>query len=125
MMIATKPSNPPDTTTSITGSQLNEPLKLLGDYRTLVPSHRGNQTHVSTLIRWATRGVRLPSGQRLKLAASRIGNRWYTTDTAFAEFIAGQNPSTETQPALASPTPSQRSRAAEAATRELDQLLGR
>ena len=36
---------------------------------------------------WARRGVRTPSGERVRLAVQRAGGRWYTTADAIRTFI--------------------------------------
>jgi hypothetical protein len=40
----------------------------------------------TTILRWITRGLRLPNGARLYLSAEREGNRWRTTVEAMIRF---------------------------------------
>lgn len=61
----------------------------LSTVRNRFPGARTNGLlHLSTLIRWCTRGVRMPDGSRVRLRAVRAGSRWLTTDAWVDEFIA-------------------------------------
>lgn len=93
------------------------PLKAYCDR---VPGHtRGSRKHISTLVRFALKGVVAPNGQRVKLRATKLGNQWYTTDEWWSEFLAALTTS-PTDPTDDTPrTPHQRTRASEAAEREL------
>lgn len=63
-------------------------LRALREFCDRVPGHRRNsRTHLSTLIRWATRGVKTPDGNRVRLRAVRAGAKWLTTDEWFALFL--------------------------------------
>lgn len=46
-----------------------------------LPAVRGKRIHVSTLWRWATKGVR-----GVKLEAVRLGSRWMTSSEALERF---------------------------------------
>ena len=74
---------------------------------------REQGVHVSTVWRWALRGVR---GHRLECFS--LGGRRYTTREAFERFIAH----TTTKGCPRPETPRQRQRSIDAAERELDQL---
>jgi hypothetical protein len=102
--------------------------------RLFPPSRGGRPTHVATITRWATVGVPLRDGTRLRLCAVRAPGRWLVTPDAVAEFIdrltadhatssassaSGALPATGAAPPR---TPPARRRAAEREGRELDAL---
>lgn len=95
-----------------------------------LPGHRGNQhVNAATIWRWCHKGVRTTAGQVIKLEAVRVGWRWLTSREALSRFVtaltAGSTADKPTPPATIPITsPSARARRAEAATNELDQLLG-
>lgn len=95
--------------------------RALREFCDRIPGSRGGRTHLSTLIRWATVGVKAPSGERVRLRAVRAGSKWLTTDVWFAEFMSALAPG-ETPPADPIRSPHRRTKAAEAADRELDAL---
>src|SRR5262245_532544 len=95
-------------------------FKSLRDFQDRIPGHRpGSRTHLSTLIRWATRGVIAANGERVRLRAIRLGNKWATTTEWFEEFVsrltAAAVPPTDMPP---SRTPAQRARDSAGADRE-------
>jgi hypothetical protein len=53
----------------------------------------------ATIFRWATKGVRLPSGTRLKLEAVRVGNRWLTSRAAVRRMITALTTAADPAPA--------------------------
>ncbi len=54
----------------------------------LYPSFReGRPTHVSTLLRHITRGVRLSNGEIVRLEGARLGGRWVTSVEAVQRFM--------------------------------------
>lgn len=62
-------------------------LKPLRDFRDQLPGHRkGSRCHLSTIIRWATEGVKTPAGP-VRLRAVRVGHKWLTTEVWFQEFV--------------------------------------
>jgi hypothetical protein len=87
------------------------------------PAARGDGPGVdhSTTFRWATLGVKLPDGSRLKLEAVRVGGRWLTSNAAIARFVKAQtdiaNPSPVPTPKTR--TPSARQKAIDAANKRL------
>jgi hypothetical protein len=87
----------------------------------LLPRLRGGRPiSAATVWRWALKGIELPSGQRLRLAAVRIGAHFSTSRAALNRFIGGQNPELDPESA---PTPprslGRRQRASQAADAEL------
>ena len=53
----------------------------------LAPSYReGKPTHVSTILRWITKGFRLSNGERVRLEGARLGGRWITSVEAIGRF---------------------------------------
>jgi Protein of unknown function (DUF1580) len=54
----------------------------------LYPSFRnGRPTHVSTLLRHITKGVRLANGDVVRLDGARLGGRWITSIEAVQRFM--------------------------------------
>jgi hypothetical protein len=87
------------------------------------PARNGKKTHLSTLLRWITRGAKSPSGERVRLEAVRLGGRWMTSKEALQRFAERLTPRLDTATEPATPrTLSQRQRAAARTERELDQI---
>jgi hypothetical protein len=87
------------------------------------PPYRENKpVNPSTVFRWIKDGVRLPGGSRVRLEAVRLGGRWLTSGPAIERFIACQTPQFNDAPAVRTPTPAQRAKAAERAGKELEKL---
>ena len=60
----------------------------LQDAAKLYPSFRnGRPTHISTLLRHITRGVRLVNGEVVRLEGARLGGRWITSVEAVQRFM--------------------------------------
>jgi hypothetical protein len=54
----------------------------------LYPSFRnGRPTHISTLLRHITKGVRLANGEIVRLEGARLGGRWITSREAVQRFM--------------------------------------
>jgi hypothetical protein len=54
----------------------------------LPPSFRqGKPTHISTILRWITRGIRPLNGEIVRLEGARLGGRWTTTVEAVERFM--------------------------------------
>jgi hypothetical protein len=54
----------------------------------LYPSFRkGRPTHISTLLRHITKGIRLASGEVIQLEGARLGGRWITSVEAVQRFM--------------------------------------
>jgi len=94
-------------------------LSLSQTARLMPPSDRG-PVAAATVWRWHRVGVRLPDGSRLKLRATRIGNRFVVSEEALREFINAQQGGADDDAAPTLRSPAQRRRAAEAAGRELE-----
>jgi hypothetical protein len=97
----------------------------LSDFANRVPGHKANaRLHISTLIRWCTRGVKLPDGSRLRLRADRVGSRWLTTNEWFAEFLSAMTTAHNPTSAGISPvfrSPHQRQQSSQKADEEAEQ----
>jgi hypothetical protein len=98
----------------------------LSAFRARFPGARANAAlHLSTLIRWCTRGIRMPDGSRVRLRGIRAGSRWLTTDTWVDEFVTALTTAhTGGEVASAPRPPARRQRESEAAGRELTQRYG-
>jgi hypothetical protein len=53
----------------------------------LIPGRDGKATHVSTMVRWITRGCRLSNGSRVRLRAIGLPGGWRTTRQWLDEFV--------------------------------------
>jgi hypothetical protein len=71
----------------------------------------------STVSRWADRGCRGASGERIRLEHIRLGNRFVTSWAAVSRFITAM--SVVPEPGPTPRTPFQRNRAVERANAEL------
>jgi hypothetical protein len=83
---------------------------------------RGRPVNPATIYRWIAEGVKLPSGEVVRLEAYRMGSRWLTTVEALERFAERQTPRFDADPAPAPRTPASRRRAAENAARELERI---
>src|SRR5262249_11077592 len=77
---------------------------------------------LSCLLRWITRGVKGPGGQRVKLEAARLAGKWITTPAAIGRFVEAQTPRPDDAPPPAPRTSGVRRRAADRALKELERL---
>jgi hypothetical protein len=94
---------------------LEERVVTLVEAARLVPPGRGGRpTHLSTLLRWITRGVR-----GVRLEAVRLGGRWVTSKEALQRF-ADRLTTAEQAPTSAVST--RRTRAVDAVEQELSRL---
>jgi hypothetical protein len=81
--------------------------------------------HPTTLTRWALEGIRLSTGQRVKLRALRLPGGWRVTTEWLVEFVEQVTADrlARTQPATPAPTaprsPAQRTRDLKRATDKL------
>jgi hypothetical protein len=76
----------------------------------------GRPCHPSTIARWATKGIRLPNSQILKLEVLRCGNTFRTSRAALRRFLEAQQDTTAIDPPR---TPTERRRASDRAAAEL------
>jgi hypothetical protein len=85
------------------------------------PPYRQNRPVTpSCLSRWATRGVRGPDGQRVRLETARLAGRRITTPQAIARFLEAQTPRFDDSSAPSPNTRNAQRRATERAAAELD-----
>jgi hypothetical protein len=89
-----------------------------------LPSHRGERSCLdpSTIWRWMTKGVRVPDGRQVRLEAARIGGRVLTTKPALRRFAEAQSGQPAADPEQTPRTPSQRQRAADLASQQLETM---
>jgi len=87
--------------------------------RTLPPGRAGRPVSISCMLRWILEGVRLPSGDRARLEAIRLGGRWLTSKEALQRFAEAQTPNLDAH-AKSPRTPTARSKASECVERELE-----
>src|SRR5262245_24463868 len=69
-----------------------EILSLTQAAKTLPPGRAGRPVSMSCMLRWVLEGVRLPSGERVRLEAIRLGGRWLTSKEALQRFADAQTP---------------------------------
>jgi len=99
---------------------LQETLKTFPELARVIPPRNGKRTAPSTVLRWVLRGVPRPGGgDRVRLEAFRLGNRWMTSMEAFERFVVAQQPDAGRENAAESRTMNQRRRASDAAASEL------
>jgi hypothetical protein len=88
----------------------------------MIPGRNGRKgLNPSAVTRWITSGCRARNGERIHLAAIRIGGRWMIRPAdldAFFVALAATDPPSTTTPRRRR-TPEQRRRASEAAARSL------
>jgi hypothetical protein len=105
-----------------------EPLVTLNELAKKVPASRGaERTHVSTLYRWISVGVRAPNGQVVRLEACRVGSKWCSSEAALQRFISALTPDPDLTPDADPETPSlrtptMRERACRRAERALEKI---
>src|SRR3954451_23503985 len=82
-----------------------------------------NPPHPASMTRWIMQGILLRSGERLKLRAERLPNRWVVAEASVRDFVARLTADRLREPA---PPPSEasasRQRAVERADAELSRL---
>jgi hypothetical protein len=77
---------------------------------------------MSCVLRWVIDGVKLPTGDVVRLEAVRLGGRWITSVEALERFADRQTPRLDDTPAPTPRSPSKRERAATRAANELDRI---
>jgi hypothetical protein len=83
----------------------------------------GRPVHPSTPYRWATRGIRLSNGSRLRLEAMVLSGKPVTSRAALVRFLVAQQPDDCHDTPDAPPrSPRARNKAAEKAGHELERL---
>jgi hypothetical protein len=83
-----------------------------------MPRPRGRKIHVSTIVRWATRGR-----QGIRLATLKVGSRLCTTRSALLAFFRAKN-TASVGLGCDTPTPRQRQRQINRAAAEAAEILG-
>jgi hypothetical protein len=102
---------------------LETPVPLAAAAKLVPPARTGKKTHLSTLLRWISRGCRGPAGALVRLEGIRIGNRWHTSREALQRFAEALTPPLKDAQASPAPrSPATRSRASERAETELKKL---
>jgi len=86
-------------------------------------TRRSRPVTIGCLLRWVTPGVRLPSGDRVRLEAARCSGRWLTTPGAIRRFIAAQTPDLSSTPPVPR-TATRRQRAVDRAGQQLQKEMG-
>jgi hypothetical protein len=87
----------------------------------LPPGRRGKRPSLGCVLRWVLEGVRLPSGEVVRLEAIRCGGRWITTIEALERFATRQTPRLDESPAQRPVFNSKaRQKASKRAARELE-----
>jgi Protein of unknown function (DUF1580) len=80
-----------------------EKLIGLGEAARSLPGYRDNQgMHPSAVWRWIVNGAKGKDGQRVKLEAVRIGNRWLTSKEALVRFSSALTETTADVPQVRS-----------------------
>lgn len=87
----------------------------LGEYRA------GRPCHPSTVTRWATDGVVLADGRRVRLESLKLNGRLVTSWPALLRFISVQQPA-GVDPVPAPRSPTRRRRGSDAAATQLDRI---
>ena len=70
----------------------------------LPPGRNGARPHLSTLIRWIQDGAPARDGKRVRLSATRYGNKWLTSRAAIRDFCERLTAHIEDLPAPMTPT---------------------
>jgi hypothetical protein len=85
-----------------------------------LPGRNGTHANPSTVARWVHKGATGANGERVKLAAVRVGGTLFVTEEALADFLAALNgpPAPESLPR----SPAARRKAADDAVRRLNEM---
>ena len=98
------------------------PIKKIAEQ--IPPARSGRKCHFSTVLRWIINGIHnRTTGQTIKLAATRVGNRWPVSPAALEQFCPAINPVPQASDSPGSiRTPAQRRKASARAERELQKI---
>jgi hypothetical protein len=80
------------------------------------------RVHFTSCFRWILRGLPSPTGERVKLEATRAGRKWLTSRPAVQRFFERITPGRETISIPAPRSPTRRQRASERAAKSLEKL---
>jgi hypothetical protein len=86
------------------------PIPLAAACKLVPPGRNGERTHISTLVRWITKGVRSGAGQFVRLDALRLGSRWVTSAAALQRFAEALTPDLSHEPVPVPRSPGRRER---------------
>src|SRR5262245_14006607 len=95
---------------------MNAAAKLFGTFK------GGRPVHPSTVSRWASAGVVVAGGTRLRLEAVRLAGRLVTSRAAVVRFVQAQQDSPSAPEPPATRSLAERHRAARAAAAELGRM---
>lgn len=98
------------------------PLTLNSAARMFPPNRRGRPVSLSCILRWVLDGVRLSTGEVIRLEALRVGGRWLTTLEAIQRFAERQTPRLDSEPGPSTRTPTRRERASQRAAQRLEEM---
>lgn len=84
------------------------------------PHRKGRPVTLGCVLRWVVNGVKLPTGEVVRLEASRLAGRWITSAGAIARFLQRQTPRAGDRPPPRSPA--RRQKAADRAAKELERM---
>jgi hypothetical protein len=90
----------------------DKPISLATATALVPPGRSGRKTHLSTLLRWITKGAKGPDGEVVRLEAVRLGGRWMTSRGALQRFAERLTPSPEGADSPTVQTPAAKRRAA-------------
>jgi hypothetical protein len=90
--------------------------------RQLPPGRQGRPVSFSCVLRWITRGLPGPDGQKVRLEAIRVGGRWLTSKEALARWAGKLTPRLDCELVTKQRTPTQRCNAAERAGKRLEKV---
>ena len=85
--------------------------------RQMLMGPNGQPVSVQSMTRWINSGVEAPSGERVYLAAARVGGRWVTDEHAIRAFVQKLTP--DRVAVSEARSPAERGRDAESANQEL------
>ena len=120
--------NEDDSLPDTTGSPFNTVSRLLTEgligtgasARLFGQMKGGRPVHPGTIVRWHLKGVRTSDSRTICLEAIRVGGKLMTSRPALVRFLAEQQFVPRSNP-LTSRTPSERSLAAKAAGKQLEE----
>jgi hypothetical protein len=98
----------------------DDTLTLAEACRLLPRGRNGARPHLSTILRWILDGAPAVGGERVRLAALRVGGKWVTSRAALQAFAEALTPASRTCMPSQVRTPTQRQRDLKRTERNLD-----